>query len=285
MSSHLVHPIANLNTIDLSSDCSSELTSSMVTPLSIDVEEVCSPSASSLDLHPANNTLSCSPSPATTVTPVKGLYSYFSTIASGTWKCPHHTLNQPSQPSPGQVCGPPTHTTPSSCKSNRAQTWQPPNNAGTSSVSVAYLNKEALNKAVKDGTFKCDEHKWATFKLKIMAIDPQSKVNNVDPRHACHILHVKCGKSFIMSMAYDTSLYKQHVQSCKSHTTKAGMHTLDNSLNFVLPLSGSSSVNSGICDKSAALWPCPGLSEDDLLIESIFVWQLSHLLVASASMQ
>ena len=58
-------------------------------------------------------------------------------------------------------------------------------------------------------------------------------------------LHVKCGKSFIMSMAYDTSLYKQHVQSCKSHTTKAGMHTLDNSLNFVLPLSGSSSVNSG----------------------------------------
>lgn len=163
MSSHLVHPIANLNTIDLSSDCSSELTSSMVTPLSIDVEEVCSPSASSLDLHPANNTLSCSPSPATTVTPVKGLYSYFSTIASGTWKCPHHALNQPSQPSPGQVCRPPTHTTPSSCKSNRAQTWQPPNNAGTSSVSVAYLNKEALNKAVKDGTFKCDEHKWATF--------------------------------------------------------------------------------------------------------------------------
>ena len=43
------------------------------------------------------------------------------------------------------------------------------------------------------------------------------------------------------------------------------MHTLDNGLNFILLLqvSGLSSVNGSICDDSMALWPCPGLSEED----------------------
>ena len=97
-----------------------------------------------------------------------------------------------------------------------------------------------------------------------MAIDPQSEVNDVNPRRARHVLHVKCGKSIVMSMVYDVSLYKRHVQSCRSRTAKAGMHTLDIGLNFVLPqVSGSSSENGSICDKPTALWPCPGLSEED----------------------
>lgn len=142
---------------------------------------------------------------------------------------------------------------------------RPPNSTGTPSVSATYLNKQALNKAVKEGTFKHDERKWAAFKSKIMTIDPQSEVNDVNPRRARHVLHVKCGKSVVMSMPYDISLYKRHVQSCKSCTANAGMHTLDNGLNFILPLqvSGLSLVNGSICDDSTALWPCPGLSEED----------------------
>ena len=134
--------------------------------------------------------------------------------------------------------------------------------------------------------FKRDEHKWAAFKLKIMAIEPQSEVNDVDPRRARHVLHVKCGKSIVMSMPYDISLYKRHVQNCKSRTANAGMHTLDNSLNFILPLqvSGSSSANSGICDNSTALWPCPGLSEEDDPLIDNYLHQTTVSLAGGISM-
>ena len=206
ISSHHLHPISNLDTIDLSSDCSSELASSTTTPLSLNVEEVCSPSTGSKSpgLQPTNNTLSCPPSPATTVAPAKGLYSYFHTIPSGTQKRSHHS-DQSSQPSPKRVCRPPTPTKSSSCKSKAVQMQWPPNSTGTPSVSATYLNKQALNKAVKEGTFKHDECKWAAFKSKIMTIDPQSEVNDVNPRRACHVLHVKCGKSVVMSMPSDAT--------------------------------------------------------------------------------
>ena len=55
-------------------------------------------------------------------------------------------------------------------------------------------NKLALNKAVKAGTFKRDERKWATFKSKITAIDPQFEVDDTNPKWARDVLHVKCGK-------------------------------------------------------------------------------------------
>ena len=150
---------------------------------------------------------------------------------------------------------------PSSSKSKAPRTRHPQGNIGRSS---ANLNKLALNKAVEAGTFNRDERKWAVFKSKIMTINPQSEVDDINPRCARNVLHVKCGKLIRMATVYDTSLYKRHIQNCKSHTATAGMHTLDKGLNYVfLQQPGSSLAMSSICDKSETLWPCPGLSEED----------------------
>jgi hypothetical protein len=98
-----------------------------------------------------------------------------------------------------------------------------------------------------------------------MAIDPQSEVDEVNPKHAWDVLHVKCSKFIHMAMVYDTTLYKWHVQNCKSHTAKAGMHTLDNGLSYVFHLLvlGPSSTDSNDCDSLMTLWPCPGNSQKD----------------------
>ena len=150
---------------------------------------------------------------------------------------------------------------PSSSKSKAPRTRHPQGNIGRSS---ANLNKLALNKAVEAGTFNRDERKWAVFKSKIMTINPQSEVDDINPRCARNVLHVKCGKLIRMATVYDTSLYKRHIQNCKSHTATADMHTLDKGLNYVfLQQPGSSLAMSSICDKSETLWPCPGLSEED----------------------
>jgi hypothetical protein len=82
-----------------------------------------------------------------------------------------------------------------------------------------------LNKAVKAGTVRCNKNKSAKFKLKISEIDPHSEVYDDNPRRARDVLHVKCGKVIRMAMVYDVSLYKRHVQNCKSHTVRAGMHS------------------------------------------------------------
>jgi hypothetical protein len=160
---------------------------------------------------------------------------------------------------------------PSPCKPKAPRAQQRPNYSGKSTTNMLKL---ALNKAVEAGTFKQDKCKWATFKSKIMAIDPQSEENEVNPRHAWDVLHVKCSKFIHMAMVYDTTLYKRHVQSCKSRTANTGMHTLDNGLNYVsLPLSGSSSANKSTCNKLTTLWPCPGLSEKDKpRIENYLHW-------------
>ena len=54
----------------------------------------------------------------------------------------------------------------------------------------------------------------------------------------------------------------------------AGMHTLDKGLSYVfLQQPGSSSATSNICDKSATLWLCPRLSEEDEpRIETYLLW-------------
>ena len=90
-------------------------------------------------------------------------------------------------------------------------------------------------------------------------------MDDVNPRRARNVLHVKCGKSIRMAMAYDTSLYKRHVTKwCKSRTARAGMHTLDKGLNCVFPQQqGSSFSASGVSDELMTLWPCPGLTEDN----------------------
>jgi hypothetical protein len=220
-----------------------------------------------LRLQPTNNTLSCPPSPATVTTSAPastGLHSsspYFPTSTIRTGKRSHHDLTQPSQPSPKRAR---VQQAPSSCKSDDAARTQQPS---TNSSGKSAANKRALNKAVEEGTFKRNERKWVAFKLKIMAIDPQSEVDDVNPRRARDVLHVKCGKLIRMATVYDTSLYKRHVQNCKSRTATAGMHTLDNGLNYVFRCqpgwSSSATRSSDVCDKSTTLRPCPGLSEED----------------------
>ena len=166
-----------------------------------------------------------------------------------------------SQPSPKRVHTQPMPVTPSSSKSKAPQTQHRQGNSGRS---AANLNKLALNKAVEAGTFKRDERKWAVFKSKILAIDPQSKVDDINPRCARNVLHIKCGKSIRMATVYNTTLYKRHVQTCKSQTVVAGMHTLDKGLSYVfLQQPGSSLATSSVCDKPETWWPCPGLSEED----------------------
>ena len=193
-----------------------------------------------------------------TAAPAKGgLHSYFSTVHVG--KRSNHQLEQLPQPSLKRVCIQPTSVIPPSSKSKAATTRHPPSQSGRSAA-----NKLALNKAVEAGTFERDERKWAAFKSKIMEIDPQSEVDDINPKCARGVLHVKCGKLIRMATVYDTSLYKCHVQTCNSRTAMAGMHTLDKGLNYVfLQQPGSSSASSSICDNSTTPWPCPGLSEDD----------------------
>ena len=226
-----------------------------------------------LRLQPTDNALSCPPSPSTmtTTVPATRLHlssPYFPTIR--TEKRSNYDLVQPSQPSPKRAR---VQQTPSSCKSKAAQTQQPSTSLGKSAAS-----KQALNKAVREGIFERNERKWAAFKLKIMAIDPLSEVDDVNPRRARDVLHVKCGKLIRMATVYDTSLYKRHIQSCKSRTAAAGMRTLDNGLNYVFRCQPGSSLatrNSSVCesDKSTTLRPCPGLSEEDEpQIETYLCW-------------
>lgn len=77
-------------------------------------------------------------------------------------------------------------------------------------------NKVVLNNAVKAGMFKHDKSKWEKFKLKVFVIDPQSEVENNNPKHAWDVLQIKCGKVICMATVYDISLYKCHVENCKS---------------------------------------------------------------------
>ena len=239
-----------LDANDLSSDCSSEVAKS--TTQSIEVDEL----VSSPPSQPS--------SPAMPAVPRKrGLHLYFNSVHSGTVTGKRLLIEseQPSQPSQKRVHVQPTPVTPSSGKSKAPRTQRPQRNSGRS---AANLNKLALNKAVEAGTFKHDERKWAVFKSKIMAIDSQSEVDDINPRCARNVLHLKCGKLIRMAMVYDTTLFKRHVQNCKSRTAMAGMHTLDNGLSYVfLQQPGPSSATGGICDTSTTLWPCPGLSEED----------------------
>jgi hypothetical protein len=97
-------------------------------------------------------------------------------------------------------------------------------------------------------------------------IDPHSEVDDNDPKHAWDVLHIKCGKVIRMATVYDVTLYKCHVQTCKSHTATAGMHTLDHGLNFVF-MRQDSCHSSTLADSSSlgnkrSMWPCPGLSGD-----------------------
>ncbi|KAN0140883.1 hypothetical protein V8E53_001327 [Lactarius tabidus] len=242
-------PIATQEAIDLSSE-----RSAFSTTLLVEEDE------------PFSSSPSRPSSPATTAMPTKeGLYSYFPSIHSR--KRSYDQLEQLSQPSPKpasvhmQPTRQPVTVTPSS-GNDAART----KHTLTKPVgkSAAYLNKWALNRAVEAGTFERSERKWATFKSKILSIDPQSEVDDTNPKCARDVLHVKCGKLLRMATVYDTSRYKRHVQNCKSHTAMAGMHTLDNGLQFVFRQQpGFSSVNSDVCDSTTTLWPCPGLSEDD----------------------
>jgi hypothetical protein len=213
------------------------------------------------DLHPTDNKLSHPPSPVKIVAPVKvGLHSYFPTVHMAKRSLHNSDQPEPSQPSPKRVRVQPSPAIVlSSSKSKEARTLPPPSNSWRSAA-----NKQALNEAVEAGRFRHDERKWATFKSKIMAIDPQSEVDDVNPRCARDVLHMKCGKSIRMAMVYNISLYKRHVQRCKSLTAMAGMHTLDNGLNFVFfQKSGSPSLANGSVRAESTLWPCPGLSEGD----------------------
>ncbi|KAH9032049.1 hypothetical protein EDB85DRAFT_1890890 [Lactarius pseudohatsudake] len=267
---HPLPPIATLDIIDLSSDLSSEQPefTSATSQLTIEVDELWSESPSP-DLRPTdagNGLSSLPPSPVTTAAPVKrGLHSYFPTVHIG--KRSNHDQDQQTQPSPKRVripsCVQPTPApSPSGSRSRKpmaARIQHPLKDPGRS-----LANKLALNKAVEDGTFQRDERKWAAFKSKIMAIDPQFEVDDVDPRHARKVLHVKRGNPITMAMVYDTNLYKRHTDKCKSRKSTAGMHTLDKGLKYVFcPQSGSSMSKTGVLSESTALWPCPGVSEDD----------------------
>jgi hypothetical protein len=229
----------------------------------LDAEELQDELCSSSPPHPS--------SPVMSAIPMKGgLHSYFPTVPTKvrTEKRPHPESGQPlpdSQPPLKRVQIQTSPATPSISDSKAVQTRHP---QAQSNLGRSAVNKLALNTAVEAGTFKRDERKWTAFKSKIMAIDPQSEVDDVSPRCARDVLHVRCGKLLRMATVYDTTLYKRHVQNCKSRTAKAGMHTLDKGLNYVfLQQPGSSSVNSGVCDRSELgsepLWPCPGLSEED----------------------
>lgn len=232
-----------LDAIDLSSegsDHNSELVSSTTRE-----DELCSSSPS----RPS--------SPSTTTIPTKGgLHSYFPTFHRK--KRSSGQLEQLLQPSPKRMykqSTPPVTVIPNS-STKAAQTKH--------TLTKSAVNKQVLNIAVKAGTFKRNERKWATFKSKIRSIDPQFEVDDTNPRRARNVLHIKCGKVIRMAMVYDISLYKRHVQNCKKRTATAGMHTLDNGLQFVfLQQPGASLVNSDIRDNSTTPGPCPGLTEDD----------------------
>ncbi|KAN0130335.1 hypothetical protein V8E53_011848 [Lactarius tabidus] len=155
---------------------------------------------------------------------------------------------------------PPPNPQPSLCTILKSKDAPKPLNQ----LSKTVANKRELNKAIEAGTFKRNQCKWAKFKMKISEIDPLSEVDDDNPKRVRDVLHIKCGKVIRMATAYDVSLFKHHVQSCKSQTARAGMHTLDRGLSFVfLQCDGSPSLaNSSARDDLTSMWPCPGLSGD-----------------------
>ncbi|KAH9005409.1 hypothetical protein EDB86DRAFT_3176724 [Lactarius hatsudake] len=255
---HRLNQCDTLNVLELSSDTGSDLASS--TTWLTDLDEQC---ASSPDVllnhshlpHPAGTSES---SPTTTTTLRKGgLHSYFPTVHLEKHSCDAEDRTLPCPPKHIRIQ--PTPILQSSLSSTSTETQKPLKKPGKSAV-----NKLTLNQAVKARTFKRNKNKWEKFKSKILDIDPRSEVDDDDPKRARTVLHIKCGKPITMATVYDVSVYKSHVDNCKSNTASAGMHTLDRGLNFVFfQKAGSSfSVASGPCDDTSSLWPCPGLSGD-----------------------
>ena len=241
----------HVDMLELSSDTGSDLASSLASsgimwPVGLD--EQSSPMSSSpdicLDLDP----------PITTTTPRKGLELYFPTVHLGKRSCDDIL---PSSPKRARIQPPPKSSV--SDASVLKISPKRPKKPGKSA-----LNKLELNKAVAAGTFKYDKSKWAKFTSKIYEIDPHSEVIDDDPKRAREVLHVKCGKIICMAMVYDISLYKRHIKNCKSQTVRAGMHTLDNGLNFVFRQDGFPSLanSGGSHDDISSRWPCPGLSKN-----------------------
>lgn len=150
-----------------------------------------------------------------------GLHLYFPTVQLG------KHLGEPKIESPPKCAQihPPSHSPPPNVSKNTLQNSNKP--------CKSWGKKQELNKAVKAGTFKCNTNKWAKFKQKILDIDLHLEVNDTNAKRAWDVLHVRCGKVICMATVYDVNLYKHHVQSCKSHTTRVGMHTLDQGLSFI----------------------------------------------------
>jgi hypothetical protein len=245
--SHCVNPCDTLDVLELSSDPGSDWTSS--TSWLVDLDEQPLPSSPSPP-HPTS-------SPIAATAPRKGLHSYFPTVHLGKRSGDDKGQILTSPPKRARIQPPLSPQLSLTDMSKKAS--QPLNKPGKSAA-----NKLELNKAVAAGTFKRDKCKWAKFKSKISDIDPHSEVDDDNPKRSRDVLHVKCGKLIRMATVYDVSLYKRHVQNCKSRTARAGMHTLDHGLNFVfLRQDGFSPLaDSGAHNDTSSLWPCPGLSKD-----------------------
>jgi hypothetical protein len=270
--SHSLNPCDSLDVLESSSEIGSDLTLTRT--------------SSTMQLAASNDTFpsSLSPdilfdppfptsSPITVTTPSKGgLHSYFPTLHHGVLGKRSESESSPLLPPPSKhvhIQPPPSpQLSLSDISKDAPRTLNKPGKSAA--------NKQALNTAVKAGTFKRDKHKWEKFKSKISEIDRRSEVDDDNPKWACDILHVKCGKVIRMATVYDVSLFKRHVQICKSHTAQAGMHTLDRGLNFVFlqqdvssSLAGPQATGSSAHDNAITTWPCPGLSgEVDPLIEN-----------------
>ena len=261
--SHSLKQCDSLDFIELSSEIDSDLTlTSSTAPTQLAASDDIFPSSPSLDI-PFDPPFPTS-SPITVTTPRKGgLHSYFPTLHRGALGKRSESESSPLLPSPSKRARvqPPSSPQLLSLSDVSKDAPQPLNKL----LGKSAANKLELNKAVEAGTFKRDKRKWEKFKSKILEIDPHSEVDDVNPKRARDVLHVKCGKVLRMATVYDVSLFKRHIQLCKSHTAQAGMHTLDHGLNFVflqqdVSSSFAGTTGSSARNKSTSTWPCPGLS-------------------------
>ncbi|TFY58102.1 hypothetical protein EVG20_g8283 [Dentipellis fragilis] len=132
-------------------------------------------------------------------------------------------------------------------------------------MSSSAVNKQALNQSVKDGTFKGDPKQLLKYKATLNKIDPGHEIDESNPRLARTIRHLKCSKSFLQAMPYDTYNYSNHVSKClisgsRKLLAAANTPTLDVGMGFKLAEQRSSSKKAA---KAVKLWPCPGITEKD----------------------
>ncbi|KAJ6607189.1 hypothetical protein B0H10DRAFT_2228110 [Mycena sp. CBHHK59/15] len=136
----------------------------------------------------------------------------------------------------------------------------PKASSGNVGLSKAATWARQANEQVRNGTFVVDPGKYAEWKRKILAKDPQAEffegVTNIK-----NVRHSKCATVVKVKNPYDATRFNAHVEKdCPVKHQGAGMSTLPSFASFKPgDRPATSSREAPVRDV-----PCPGVTEDDI---------------------